>query len=588
MKFPKHIILLLYFIFLKTILISQNIKTNDFIKEKIQALENAKTASAKSVLYNQLSYKSGLLKSVRYQQKYADSAFSYAQKANIPFLLLRSITSKIKVAIVKQDTTITYKLFKDGLEIAKKSTISFDDNDFLRFKIKEIYYKIRQGKLSSSIGLEQYNRIYEQIKFTNKYDIITDVVGKISLLYRNRKELGKALKYNSLEIDFAKKANNNQKIAAAKITELDISYQLIPRPIKTETVVPLINKARAAETFMITHEILDILPFAKLYLAKFYIYETNYKKGEAILNAISDSLPLRIVFSKYEQLCEIAKSTNNLESYRNYTLKFKPVAYKTKRSFVALNVHNYLVDFFTKSKQKDSAVFYANKLENNLKEVDKTQFLDYIYFSYDALSNHFITIDKDKSIQYKTYANTITRQIITNQKEAFIDVIKYKDEIENLKDKNSDLSSTISLIKNNLAAIIVISFMLLVLVFYFFKKYQTSTKKSKIIEEEKEEIIKKVQRKHIVLSNKQKIYLEDIKYVKANRNYVVFYCSDKKMIDRNHLKKVLEQLPPNFVKVHRSYIVNKNYIKVLNSASLVLSDKTEIPVSRTFKNNLKL
>ena len=335
------------------------------------------------------------------------------------------------------------------------------------------------------------------------------------------------------------------------------------------------------------HQILDILPFAQLYLAKFYIHETSYKKGEDVLNSISDSLSIRVVFSKYEQLCEIAKSTNNLKSYRKYTLKFKPVAYQTKRPFVALNVHNYLIDYFTKSNQKDSAVFYVYKLEKNLQDVDTTQFLDYVYFSYDVLSNHFIDLDKNKSIKYKTYANNINKQIITNQKEAFINIIKYREEVENLQDKNFHLTSTVSIIKNNMFSIIIVSLILLVLVFYFFKAYKKSDKKSKSIEEEKEEIIKKVERKNIILSNKQKIYLDDLKYIKADRNYVEFYLADKKMMDRNHLKNVLEELPPNFIKIHRSYIVNKNYIKVINSNYLILIDKTEIPVSRTFKANLK-
>jgi DNA-binding LytR/AlgR family response regulator len=60
------------------------------------------------------------------------------------------------------------------------------------------------------------------------------------------------------------------------------------------------------------------------------------------------------------------------------------------------------------------------------------------------------------------------------------------------------------------------------------------------------------------------------------------------MLDRNLLKNVLEQLPPNFTKTHRSYIVNKNYIKTINSDSVVLTPNIEIPISRTFKNNVKM
>jgi hypothetical protein len=586
MRFSLKTTLLFFFLVWSTILISQNIEENTFIKKKLEALKIAKSDSTRSVLYNKLSQKADLLKFINYQQKYADTAFFYAKKSQNSSLLIRSFTSKINVAIVKQDTTNVYKLFSEGLKLVKEKKISNQNNDYLKFKIREIYYRIRQGKINSNKGLSEFITIYERIKLTDKYEIITEVVGRISLLHRNRKELGKALNYNALEIEFAKKSDNKQEIATAKITELDISYQLIPKPIKSEEVIPLIKKAKEAEAFMKAHQILNILPFAQLYLAKFYIHETNYKKAADVLNFISDSSSVRIVFSKYEQLCEIAKSTNNLKSYRKYTLKFKPVAYKTKRPFVALNVHNYLIDYFTKNNQKDSATFYADKLEQNLQQVDTTQFLDYVYFSYNALSNHFLDLDKSKSLKYKTYANNITQQMIANQKEAFVNIIKYRKEVETLQDKNLDLTSTIAIIKNNLLSIIVVSFILLAFVFYYFKAYKRSNQKSKKIEVEKEEISKKVEKIHIVLSNKQKIYLEDIKYIKADRNYVEFYYNDKKMIDRNHLKNVLEQLPPNFVKTHRSYLVNKNYIKVINSTSLILEPNIEIPVSRTFKANL--
>ena len=76
----------------------------------------------------------------------------------------------------------------------------------------------------------------------------------------------------------------------------------INRALGFKDVIPLIKKAKEAEIYMIKNDILDILPFTKLYLAKFYIHETSYKKGENVLNSISDSLNTRIVFSKYEQL----------------------------------------------------------------------------------------------------------------------------------------------------------------------------------------------------------------------------------------------------------------------------------------------
>ena len=587
MRFLLKSLLFFFFVLSYGILKSQNIIENTYINEKLALLNSTTSDSLKSVLYNDISEKAALLKFDNKQDQFADSAIYFSKRTEISPLYLRSLTSKINASIVKQDTATVNTLFREGLDLANEKNIQKDNKYFLKFKIREIYFKNRQGKITSKEGLQEFKSIYNEIKTSDKYDIITELVGRISLLYRNRKELGKALNYNNLEIEYAKKSNNPKEVASAKITELDLSYQLIPRPIKSEDVIPLINKAKEAEAYMRENEILDILPFAQLYLAKFYILETSYRKGEYLLNKISDSSSTRIVFSKYEQLCEIAKSTNNLKNYRKYTLKFKPVAYKTKRHFVALNVHNYLIDYFIKSKQKDSASFYAKKLEYNIQQVDTTQFLDYVYFSYDILSAHFFDTDKDKSIQYKDYANRVSQQVVANQKEAFINIIKYREEVENLKNEKANLLSSVGVIKNNLFLIVVIAFLLLVFVFYYFKTYKKSDEKSKMIAERKEEIIKTVERKSIILNNKQKIYLDEIKYIKSERNYVEYYCNDKKMLDRNLLKNVLEQLPPNFIKTHRSYIVNKNHIKVINSNSLVLSPNIVIPISRTFKNNIK-
>ena len=61
---------------------------------------------------------------------------------------------------------------------------------------------------------------------------------------------------------------------------------------------------------------------------------------------------------------------------------------------------------------------------------------------------------------------------------------------------------------------------------------------------------------------------------------------DKTIIDRNKLKDILDDLPPNFVRVHRSYVINKNFIDALNSTTLFISPNIEIPLSRTFKSNI--
>ena len=103
----------------------------------------------------------------------------------------------------------------------------------------------------------------------------------------------------------------------------------------------------------------------------------------------------------------------------------------------------------------------------------------------------------------------------------------------------------------------------------------------------KKQLIQNTQKASITLNNKKVIYLENLRFIKSERNYLLFYDDTGKTMDRNKLKTILNVLPPNFTRVHRSYIINKNYISATNSHTLTLSSSEEIPISRTFKHNLK-
>ena len=49
----------------------------------------------------------------------------------------------------------------------------------------------------------------------------------------------------------------------------------------------------------------------------------------------------------------------------------------------------------------------------------------------------------------------------------------------------------------------------------------------------------------------------------------------------------MAQLPPNFIQVHRSYVINKNFIKSSTGTHVILIPEIEVPLSRTFKSKLK-
>lgn len=78
----------------------------------------------------------------------------------------------------------------------------------------------------------------------------------------------------------------------------------------------------------------------------------------------------------------------------------------------------------------------------------------------------------------------------------------------------------------------------------------------------------------------ERIHLKDIRYIEARLNYVLIHLERRKIITYGSIKSMVERLPgPDFVKVHKSYIVALNKIEKLEGAGLVVGD-ARIPVSR--------
>lgn len=81
--------------------------------------------------------------------------------------------------------------------------------------------------------------------------------------------------------------------------------------------------------------------------------------------------------------------------------------------------------------------------------------------------------------------------------------------------------------------------------------------------------------------------LDKIIRCEAELNYTKFYLSDNtKLISSKTLKEYEELLfDKDFIRVHRSHLINVNFVaKFKNDGSLVLKDKTVVPISRRKKD----
>jgi DNA-binding LytR/AlgR family response regulator len=81
------------------------------------------------------------------------------------------------------------------------------------------------------------------------------------------------------------------------------------------------------------------------------------------------------------------------------------------------------------------------------------------------------------------------------------------------------------------------------------------------------------------------ISIDQILFIKGDGAYVEIYTREGMILQRKLIKELEQQLPDFFIRVHRSYLINENYIDQ-KKANLMVINKIKIPVSRNYKENL--
>lgn len=142
-------------------------------------------------------------------------------------------------------------------------------------------------------------------------------------------------------------------------------------------------------------------------------------------------------------------------------------------------------------------------------------------------------------------------------------------------------------------------FLTFILALYSFIRWKKVDKKKRILALEKEkseqitietiEELETVKKKSIlefiVLKNKSQVQLEDLFYIRADDHYLELITKNKKETTRGTLKEIENQLPSNFYRCHKSYIVNTNFIKTNTAKGIVMQNNDIIPTSRNYIRN---
>lgn len=85
-----------------------------------------------------------------------------------------------------------------------------------------------------------------------------------------------------------------------------------------------------------------------------------------------------------------------------------------------------------------------------------------------------------------------------------------------------------------------------------------------------------------------KVIIKNVLYIEAERNYCKIHCKEKELLIVSTLKELDEKLPnKNFMRIHRSFIVNIAHIDEIATSHVVIAKKA-IPITAELKKELLL
>lgn len=82
-----------------------------------------------------------------------------------------------------------------------------------------------------------------------------------------------------------------------------------------------------------------------------------------------------------------------------------------------------------------------------------------------------------------------------------------------------------------------------------------------------------------------KVKRDEIRYIEGMRDYIAVHTPQRRIMTLMSLSKMLLRLPPSdFIRVHKSYIINLHHIALIKQNRIIIGEK-EIPISNTYRED---
>ncbi|WP_394748106.1 LytR/AlgR family response regulator transcription factor [Spongiimicrobium salis] len=82
-----------------------------------------------------------------------------------------------------------------------------------------------------------------------------------------------------------------------------------------------------------------------------------------------------------------------------------------------------------------------------------------------------------------------------------------------------------------------------------------------------------------------KVLFDDIIYVESIKDYIRIHTVNENVVTRDKISEFEKKIPENFLRVHRSYIVNTHKITAFTSVDIEIESK-EIPIGESYKKEI--
>lgn len=127
---------------------------------------------------------------------------------------------------------------------------------------------------------------------------------------------------------------------------------------------------------------------------------------------------------------------------------------------------------------------------------------------------------------------------------------------------------------------------------FSFDRFQNAVERAKAQLSYKSEMTKDVEKPNYITVKSDykvvKIMLDEIRYIEGLGEYVKIILEKNFVVTLEALKNLQKILPENqFVRIHKSYIVNSKFVRTITSTAVSLHTGHELPVGKVYKDEVK-